>query len=388
MKSFRQVIAEVAEPNSRAEEEQAFKDMHTYEVIGHPVALDHQFTGEIAKPKAARIADQEGDANYDTAYAYGMNAMYDKAFAIEQVNENAAEEIPMMSQQLDFIAMAAKAIKASLSKGGDPEEWYQNKLATAHEAIKTLHANIASDVTESEMAKRDALDKAAAPSKEGKKAVSLKKAPWDKTEELSPKQKKIDHNKNGKIDGHDLAMIRAKKNEEAELDEVSQETLKDYHAKAAVDLRNKREKLRNGTLTSKDLKGGQNRVKGLNRAADKMEEVVAETTNSALKKPITMTGADGKTRTVMKSTKSNYTDERGQDKITTKESVDRIDEAFSAGIVKFKDNTSAIIKKEDADILNKLFKKMSSASVKKMTETAMKNKAGMAEILEFAREAL
>ena len=32
-----------------------------------------------------------------------------------------------------------------------------------------------------------------------------------KEEELSPKQKKIDLNKNGKVDGQDLAMLRAKK---------------------------------------------------------------------------------------------------------------------------------------------------------------------------------
>lgn len=62
--------------------------------------------------------------------------------------ENPEEEIPMMSQQLDFIAMAAKAIKKSLAKGGDPEEWKQNKLATAHDAVKTLHANIEESVEE------------------------------------------------------------------------------------------------------------------------------------------------------------------------------------------------------------------------------------------------
>jgi hypothetical protein len=61
--------------------------------------------------------------------------------------------------------------------------------------------------------------------------------------------------------------------EEVELDEVSQETLRNYHAKAALDLRKKREKLDKGTLTSKDYKQGQNRVTGLNRAANKMEEV-------------------------------------------------------------------------------------------------------------------
>ena len=64
-----------------------------------------------------------------------------------------------------------------------------------------------------------------------------------------------------------------KVNEEAKLDEVSQETLRNYHAKAALDLKNKREKLDKGTLTSKDYKQGQNRVTGLNRSANKMEEV-------------------------------------------------------------------------------------------------------------------
>lgn len=273
MKSFKQVITEVAQPNSRSEEEQAFKDQHTYEVIGHPVALDHQFTGEIAKPKAARIADQEGDANYDTAYAYRMNAMYDKAFATEEVNENAAEEIPMMSQQLDFIAMAAKAIKDSLKGGGDPEEWYQNKLGTAHDAMKTLHANISGD--------KDPVDE------------SLEEA-------LVGGQKELDHDKDGDIDGADFAALRAKKKAKTE-----------------------------GSCG----------------------------TVSDSKKPV-------------------------------KESVEVLDETFKQGIVKLKDNSSMVLKKEDADVLNQMFKKMSSGSKKKMTETAMKDKAGFAEILSFAKEAV
>jgi sphingolipid delta-4 desaturase len=63
--------------------------------------------------------------------------------------------------------------------------------------------------------------------------------------------------------------------EQAELDEVSQETLRNYHAKAALDLRKKREKLDKGTLTSKDYKQGQNRVTGLNRAANKIAGMIA-----------------------------------------------------------------------------------------------------------------
>jgi hypothetical protein len=104
-----------------------------------------------------------------------------------------------------------------------------------------------------------------------------------KNEELVGKQHKLDHNKNGKIDAADFKGLRnkSKKNAETEtvtseeveqVDEVSQKTLWSYHAKAGADLMKKREKLDKGTLTMKDLKKGQNRVKGLNRAADKMDE--------------------------------------------------------------------------------------------------------------------
>lgn len=404
MKSFKAMMAEVAQPES--EEEKAFKAQHKVVVGKHPVALDHQHTGEIAKPKAKRKADQEGDAAYDMAYE-----------SVKQLDENPQEEIPMMMNQLAFICYAAEEMSGMMKLGGDPEEWFQNKLAAAHAEMKSLYSYMQGEnqMGESTMAKRDALDKSSAPSKEGKKAVTLKKAPWDKNEELSPAQKKIDHNKNGKIDGHDLAMIRAKKKDEAcstskksykeevdleeahstwevsfksdghkpqqvkarntseaikkaskkaqamhaqpkqipmhkavkkvseeveQIDELSNDTLRNYHGAAALDLRKKREKLDKGTLTTKDHKQGQNRVTGLNRAANKMEE------------------------------------------------VEQIDEAFKAGIVKLKDNSSMVLKKEDADTLNKLFKNMSSGSVKKMTETAMKDKAGFAEILSFAKEAM
>ena len=55
----------------------------------------------------------------------------------------------------------------------------------------------------------------------------------------------------------------------------------------------------------------------------KKEEVeqIDETTQSALKRPVTMTGPDGKTRTVMKTAKPKNTDDHGQDKIRTNESL-------------------------------------------------------------------
>jgi nicotinic acid mononucleotide adenylyltransferase len=49
------------------------------------------------------------------------------------------------------------------------------------------------------------------------------------------------------------------------------------------------------------------------------EAVLDETTMSAVKRPVNVTGPDGKTRTVMKTTKPSQTDDHGQDKIKTNE---------------------------------------------------------------------
>ena len=69
MKNFKDLVSEIAQP--KAPEERRFKDQHTIEVIKHPVAPDHVFTGEIpgrAGKDGKRAADQEGDTSYDLAY--------------------------------------------------------------------------------------------------------------------------------------------------------------------------------------------------------------------------------------------------------------------------------------------------------------------------------
>ena len=173
MKSFRQISGEVAQP--KPEEERAFKDMHTYETMPHPVALDHQFTGAIGaddlpREKAKRLADQEGDANYDTSY--------DDAF--EYAGPSFAEEV-------------AKNLTDRLSEG-------------------------------SKMAKSAALSKASATSKSGKAKVSLKKAPWEKNESQADKNKAIKAYRD--IKGGKYKGVKMSK-EEVELEEASASVYKD-----------------------------------------------------------------------------------------------------------------------------------------------------------------
>lgn len=56
------------------------------------------------------------------------------------VTENAQDEKRMMRSQLMFMAYAAKEIASYLDRVNDPEEWYQNKMATTHSMMKTLYS--------------------------------------------------------------------------------------------------------------------------------------------------------------------------------------------------------------------------------------------------------
>jgi hypothetical protein len=112
---------------------------------------------------------------------------------------------------------------------------------------------------------------------------------------------------------------------------------------------------------------------------------INEVTQSAVKKTVTFTGSDGKSHTRNVPLKRIDRDEHGQEKI--RESVE-LDEAFKVGMLKLNDGGSVILKKEDVDVLNGLFKSLSSTNRKKMESTAMKDKNGFNEILSFAREAI
>jgi len=458
MKSFKQMVSEVAKPISP--DEQRFIDQHTYEVQKHPVALDHQFTGDIAG-KPSKTAEPDA-STYDAAYAAkepaverigeeveqmdeiskdlaqryysksqdsmrkSMNTMTDtekarkpekkKAYddarktfhkrgkgsdmaakrlaykgkneEVEQMweiarsmtpmknkfggrvdpkkfdaykkymkknsldeptvrmiaddpdageskqmmnnpkykeamklyraahikeevelTENPMEEKPMMMGALRAMSHNMMGIAKYVQSTNDPEEWFQNKLAGVAKEMQTLYSyataetmtGMATEETVNESQKASLakkLAKASASSEKGKKAVTLKKAPWEKKEEteltdeeLSAKQKKIDHNKNGKIDGHDFAMLRNRKKVRKEEVEVTEELL-----------------------------------------------------DEAMK--------------------------------------------FKAGAMKLKDGSQVILKKEDANALTSMFKDLSRQNQKKLGEVVKKDKSGFEEILGFAREAL
>lgn len=538
MKSFKAMMSEVAQPEPA--EEKAFKAQHTVTADKHPVALETQHKG--TKSKAKRKADQEGDANYDLAYeSVELDEGEDKEPA-------SPDEASMAMKQADFLAYVGREMKDHLKAGKEFPEWMQNKLSKLNQAAQDLHSNFGAHGED------------------------------DMDEALSPKQKKIDHNKNGKIDGQDLAMIRAKKNEETNLAELSKSTLGSYAKKAKTDIahrsydqgsddemgadRSKRndrllknrskgvdkavdrltkegfasDAQRKAIWASKNEKGVKEELKGDQHKIDKnkngkidahdfkllkkesLDELKQSIFNAYVieaekkivspfdlknyrsqiptkagekagfdskkvstgtvysRKPVKEAayekGMDDKKKVVVKGVKGmkstpftktfrnmaaydkwsdsdaagdyevhqvmneeieqidelskgtlrsyinkaggqmlgaatkamgghKFTDsqkaqlqkradnvDKAVDKFKVKKEEVELDEAFKVGIVKLKDNTSMVLKKEDADILNKLMSGMSAGSVKKMTETAMKDKNGFAEILAFAKEAV
>lgn len=390
MKSFKAMVSEVAQPEP--EEEKAFKAQHKVVANKHPVALETQHKG--TKPKAKRPADQEGDANYDLAYeSVGLGEMKVKnsaaAFKLEteisnlekrieklkplalkdddanmklgiakkslkqkqdshsalmreavDLLENPQEEIPMMMSQLAFLCYAAEEISGMLKLGGDPEEWFQNKLAGVSNDMQSMYAYMQGK------------------NQMGEAVYTTKK------EELSAKQKKIDLNKNGKVDGNDLAALRAKKNESScgTSGKKMKEELKGNQHKI--------DKNKNGKIDAQDFKL-------LNKEAAEKPASPFDLKNYKSQIP-TKSGEKAGFDSKKVSTGTVY---------SRKPVKESLDEAFKTGLVKLKDGSSMVLKKEDADILNKLLGKMSGGSVSKMTETAMKDKNGFAEILAFAKEA-
>ena len=367
MKSFKNILSEVAQPKSS--EEKAFKDQHDQKPGQHPVAPDSQFSGDIGKPKAARPADQEDDANYDQAYG-----------------DKPAQE-PVLRKGRKFSQFRANESK--------------------------------------EMATQAALDKATAASKEGKKKVTLAKAPWDKKEEvtekvsdlafakwneaLSGKQKKLDHNKNGKIDGHDFAIMRARKksNEEVEVVEATSSAMKTMVTQTGPDGKtrtvNKKTKVDRTDDNGQDVIG-EEAINELDRKtlgsyikkahSDKDRQDAKDKHYQA--KGDTMDRDDdmyhqwGKANKAAKKAKNRTAGiAKAADKLVRKESfTETLDEAVKVGNLRLKNGKNVKVSKQDAKLLNDFYKNLNAKNRRDMEKVMMKDDAGFKEIVGFAREAL
>lgn len=296
-------IDEVAQPVSG--DEKAFKAKHKIAVKDHPEGTKVPPTTTQKKKRLAdydtgqdEVAYEETETFYSVTWRDG-NGMDKRQ---DGLTEDKAERL---LNALDSVGASLVAVYEMSDAQMKKREDYVKGMKSKSDDLRKRYGKRWKDVMY---------------------AIATKNA---MREELTGAQHKVDANKNGKLDAHDFKLLRSKKmkKEEVELDEtwsptgkvgkhketgeetreyakhdkegrptgerkwvsnksgksmkeeveqideLGQETLRNYHAKAAADLKVKRQKLDRGTLTSRDFKQGQNRVIGLNRAANKMEEV-------------------------------------------------------------------------------------------------------------------
>lgn len=97
------------------------------------------------------------------------------------------------------------------------------------------------------------------------------------------------------------------------------------------------------------------------------------------------TAADSKAA-VVRGKKRGMGIQRAVSKLTKEES--ELSENFKVGSIKLDDGSSVIVKKQDAELLNTMFDQLNASNKKEMLKVAMADKKSFGDLLGFAKEAL
>ncbi len=382
MKTFKTLVSEVAEP--KAGDEKAFKDKHIVTKVGHPVALDHQFTGEIpGTSKSKRRADLE--AGEDEKVYEAMDPVNPKAVK-KKFDDRKDKDIDNdgdVDSSDEYLHKRRKAISKAMKKEGNA---FTKALFAAREAgDKTF---IVAGKTYNCEDYDDEGNIAEAPQPKWKVAIGKKHYTViaRNTAEADRKAKML-----AKKDGNSGLPGEIKRMNEDAWEEIPMmmNSLRSMsHNISGIS--------RYLQTTQDPEEWFQNKLAGVAKelqtlysyATAEVMSMGEETDLEEAKKPISR-------KTINRALQGMKV--QPKDKVSVKkapwdkkEEADQIDEAvkFKAGMIKLKDGSSMIIKKQDADLLTQMFKDLSPANRKKMEKVAMEDKAGFEEILGFAREAL
>ena len=470
MKTFKTLVSEVAEP--KAGDEKAFKDKHIVTKVGHPVALDHQFTGEIPGTfKSKRRADLE--AGEDAQVYEAMDPVNPKAVK-KKFDDRKDKDIDNdgdVDSSDEYLHKRRKAISKTMKKE-EAEELDEISKTKMGQYIKRAHSDKETQKKRANIFDKKGMDadkdkdmynafsKADRARKKagnrtkfiGKAVDKLTKESVDLDEAPQPKWKVAIGKKHYTVTARNTAeadkkaKMLAKKDGNSGLPGEIKRMNEDAWEEIPMMMNSLRSMSHNISGISRYLQSTQdpeewfqNKLAGVAKEMQTLysyatAEVMAmgEETDldeaRQLKNPkteIMVVDKAGKTIVIDKTKQKEYLtkgwmlaelDEAkkiiSQKTITRalqgmkvkpkgevslkkapwdkKEEADQIDEAvkFKAGMIKLKDGSSMIIKKQDADLLTQMFDDLSPANRKKMENVAMKDKAGFEEILGFAREAL
>ena len=350
-------MAEVAEPKSS--EEKKFKDMHQPEVKPHPVAEPTQHKAE--KPKAKRKADQEGDANYDKAYTT------EDAEQIDEISKGLAGRY-IKKAQIDTAHAGDQIATGSMGQMGaspDVKKGYEKQRRKG--IAKLVRRRVGT---------RDAVSKltgtARVPAREEVSEVtqSAIKKPTNITGPDGKVRTVMKKTKDIATDDHGQEKIR--ENKKADLmKKLAKAAATTEKGKKAVTLKKapweKKEDL-------DEVKEAQ---------IDKMKFVSKGFSNrpAATRQNDQMVGSG-------KASQKSYVYKHKDNKFYVVDMKEDLDEAVKVGNMKLKDGSSMKVTKEDAKLLNQMFKGLNNQNRKQMEKVMMMDKSGFNEIVGFAREAM
>jgi hypothetical protein len=335
MKTFKQIISEVAEP--LGDDEKRFKAKHVIQKIDHPVADENQFTAKNTKKDKSKIS---GYKDGEDAVVYEEKTM---------TCEDCGEEYDSDGE---------------CDCEDDEEDDDDLDEATLTDTEKKKREHIVTGMKKSE---------ADLKARYGDKWKSLMYATATK-HALHSEAKKAKPGHNAAVMAKNIGkVLSAVKKEEVELDEKA----KWRSSSAAIKITDPNKDL---GLADYDYHYDNPRSTGrLKSIADtepsdgSINNRQKSNINSIGKRKGMISKAD------IKRVKSNAYN------ALKKEEVD-LDEAFKAGSMKLNDGSSVTLTNESSNALNTLFNQLTSTNKTKMEQRLMSGSKGFNEILAFAKE--
>ena len=376
MKNFKDIFSEVAQP--KAPEEKRFKDQHTIEVIPHPVAPDHVFTGEIPGiEKAANGPDQKGDSSYDLAYKTKVaQTLPQRAGAGKQVAKQVAEQ--------KSITEILGVNKKKDDKKDDGEEMEEAMEATCGCGPDCGHCGGKHE--SSEIGKIcSCCDNKIEAIKEGGCSDSLN-AEKKPVKKAATKEDKVDAKDNMDSLEPEAKLIKNPK------PSPTQVTIKDSNGKT-ISMTFK-EMLNKVSTEEELLESPQQEIPMMMKQLHFIS-YAAEEIGDYLRMP----GQDpeewwqNKLAEVFSNVKSLYAYAKGDQMVNSRPlSASKMYkapmsyESIKAGSFELQSETVIEVSEDDATVLNKMFSELTETNTKEMYSVLVADEAGYNEILEFAKE--
>jgi len=413
MKSFKDLLSEVAQPNSG--DERRFKDKHTVEVWNHPVAFDHQFNGMVAPDP--RLADYRRDE---------AEAVYEEISLDEGFSLSVGDKVSMKKNGTTIYGKVVGKEKVM----GDPGveiKWDNGTKGRFKEAAfasvsmdKNADYILSEAVAKIACLECDEVSTAKAWQKNGGFCPKCKTSSKGVAEELDPVGKEDDDVDNdGDVDDSDKYLKNRRKVVSKAISKKT-ETVKESVAatikrivseSATVEynryMRSHGKKPSGGTgtwmFTTKEYgepdwdtevftapSGNLTQAKKL---AKKWANEQGASRVFVMEDLEEGSAFMGKAAAAKKKKKKTF--ELGDDEYpvtmkdkTAKSILGELDEALKVGSMKLSDGSSVVVSKQDANLLNNMFHDLNPKNKKAMQKVVLADKAGFAEILGFAKEAM